>query len=95
MLGDSTDEAVAGRAAKRLEVRAMPREPFPFSGFECDCGHESHFCEGTVSEMKAMSRKKRVYLADSEKHVLVFEGGRTVGIECPGARKARPRKRLA
>ena len=42
----------------------MPKEIFP-SSFECDCGHQSDFFENTVREMKAMSQKKKVYLADS------------------------------
>jgi hypothetical protein len=50
----------------------MPKEIFP-SSFECDCGHQSDFFENTVREMKAMSQKKKVYLADSapEEHTIV------------------------
>ena len=41
----------------------MPRELFP-SSFVCDCGHQSDFSEGTVNEMKRMSRSKEVRLGD-------------------------------
>ena len=41
----------------------MPKEIFP-SSYECDCGHQSHFFENTIREMKAMSRKKKVRLLD-------------------------------
>ena len=49
------------------------------------CGHQSHFFENTVRELRAMSKNKRVSLVDSEpdEHVIVFEGGRLVGIICP------------
>ena len=42
----------------------MPKEIYP-SSYECDCGHQSHFCENTIREIKAMSRKKKVRLGDS------------------------------
>ena len=51
----------------------MPKEIFP-SSFECDCGHQSDFFENTVREMKAMSQKKKVYLAD-------IEGAMKAGLE--------------
>jgi hypothetical protein len=62
----------------------MPKEIFP-SSFECDCGHQSDFFENTVQEMKAMSQKKKVYLADSapEEHTIVFYRGKMVAIQCP------------
>src|SRR5881398_3159306 len=62
----------------------MPKEIFP-SSFECDCGHQSDFSENTVREMKAMSQKKKVYLADSapEEHTIVFYRGKMVEIQCP------------
>ena len=62
----------------------MPKEIFP-SSFECDCGHQSDFFENTVREMKAMSQKKKVYLADSapEEHTIVFHRGKLVEIQCP------------
>src|SRR5713226_4212001 len=62
----------------------MPKEIFP-SSFECDCGHQSDFSERTVREMKTMSQKKKVYLADSapEEHTIVFHRGKMVEIQCP------------
>ncbi len=62
----------------------MPKEIFP-SSFECDCGHQSDFFENTVRDMKAMSQKKKVYLADSapEEHTIVFYRGKMVEIQCP------------
>jgi hypothetical protein len=62
----------------------MPKEIFP-SSFECDCGHQSDFSERTVREIKAMSQKKKVYLADTapEKHTIVFYRGKMVEIQCP------------
>jgi hypothetical protein len=43
----------------------MPREIFP-SSYVCDCGHQSDFFENTIREIKAMSRKKKVRLGDSD-----------------------------
>jgi hypothetical protein len=62
----------------------MPREIFP-SAFECDCGHQSHFFENTIREMKAMSLNKKVRLCDGEldKHTIVFYRGKMVEILCP------------
>ena len=55
------------------------------SDFECDCGHISSFCFGTVTECEARSRQKPVLLADSEadEHTIVFRGGRAIQIDCP------------
>jgi len=79
----------------------MPKEIFP-SSFECDCGHQSDFFENTVREMKAMSQKKKVYLADSapEEHTIVFYRGKLVEIQCPKPSqshetKKSPRKRTS
>src|SRR2546423_5114655 len=71
----------------------MPKEIFP-SSFECDCGHQSDFFENTVREMKAMSQKKKVYLADSapEEHTIVFYRGKMVEIQCPKQPKSRQTK---
>ena len=62
----------------------MPKEIFP-SSYECDCGHQSHFFENTIREIKAMSRKKKVRLGDSEpdEHYIVFYKGEMVDIICP------------
>ena len=62
----------------------MPEELFP-SSYRCDCGHESHFSEGTVREAKKMSRTKEVRLGDAapDEHVIVFHRGKMVEIRCP------------
>ena len=62
----------------------MPKEIYP-SSYECDCGHQSHFCENTIRDIKAMSRKKKVRLLDSEpdEHIIVFHKGEMVDITCP------------
>lgn len=64
----------------------MPREIFP-SSYECDCGHQSHFFENTIKEMKTVSRKKnkKQYLGDSEieEHLVVFYLGEMIDIVCP------------
>ena len=63
---------------------AMAIHLFP-SSFRCDCGHESHFSERTVREMRQMSRRRRQLLMDSEtdEHTIEFEGGRAVAVICP------------
>ena len=57
------------------------------STFECNCGHQIHFFESTVSGMEAESRKARKpqRIRDSEdgKHDVVFEKGRAVSVMCP------------
>lgn len=44
----------------------MPKELFP-SSCECDCGHQSHFSENAIREMKALSAKrhKKMYLKEN------------------------------
>ena len=70
----------------------MARSMVP-SSCECDCGHQSHFCEGTVCNMEAESRRrhKRMLLLDSEaeEHAIEFEGGVAIAVICPkqGRRK--------
>ena len=55
------------------------------SSYRCDCGHESHFTEGTVREMRRKSQHKRQLLADSERdeHMIEFERGQAVAVICP------------
>ena len=62
----------------------MPEEIFP-SSYLCDCGHQSHFFENTIREIKAMSHNKVVRLGDSEpdEHTIVFHKGEMVDIICP------------
>ncbi len=68
----------------------MPKKIFP-SSYECDCGHQSHFFENTIREIKAMSRRKQVRLGDSEpdEHIIAFYKGEMVDIICPN-KPARP-----
>jgi hypothetical protein len=62
----------------------MAKELFP-SSFECDCGHQSHFFENTINEMKKMSARKKTRLGDSEdnEHTIIFHKGKAIEIECP------------
>ena len=62
----------------------MAKSIFP-SSFRCDCGHESHFFENTVRELKEMSIKKREHLGDGEQneHTIVFQNGEATEIQCP------------
>ena len=61
----------------------MPKQ-IGFSSYECDCGHQSHFCGNTIREAKAMSRRRTVRLGDSEadQHTIVFKRGEMVEILC-------------
>jgi len=62
----------------------MAKELFP-SSYKCDCGHESHFSENTIKELKRMSKTKKVRLGDSSKndaHTIIFHEGEAIGIEC-------------
>ena len=64
----------------------MARHIIP-SSFECDCGHQSHFFEGTVRDMETASRRrhKPMLLLDSEaeEHAVEFEEGRATAVICP------------
>ena len=72
----------------------MPKEIFP-SSYECDCGHQSHFFENTIRDIKAMSRKKKVRLGDSatDEHFIVFYKGEMVDILCPKRAVSQPKDR--
>ena len=59
----------------------MATELFP-SSFRCDCGEELDFSEGTVQEMKKMSKKKEVRLGEGN-HTVLFRKGEARGILCP------------
>lgn len=54
------------------------------SSFRCDCGHESHFFENTITDMEKLSRSKKVTLTDGEdnKHTIVFFQGKAIEIIC-------------
>ncbi len=68
----------------------MAMHLFP-SSYRCDCGHESHFFENTITEISAMSRKRKQCLGDSEKepHTIEFSRDKAVAVLCPrlGRRK--------
>jgi len=53
------------------------------SSFRCDCGHESHFFESTVNEMKKMSKRKRVTLGDDDDHSIIFDKEEPTEVICP------------
>lgn len=65
-------------------LKKFPKE-IPPSSFECDCGHQSHFFENTIKEMKAMTlrKEKKEYLDDGEGHTIVFQYGEMIEILCP------------
>ena len=46
------------------------------SSYRCNCGHVSHFAEGTVREMERKSQKRRQLLEDSagDAHSIEFAG---------------------
>ena len=69
---------------KNNEISKMAKELFP-SSFKCDCGHESHFFENTVKEMKRMSKNKKIRLSDSEDNqpTIVFYRGKVIHVICP------------
>ncbi len=56
------------------------------ASFECDCGHQSHFCYNTIWEMEAASRRgRKQHLLDSERdeHTIEFSNGKATAIICP------------
>jgi len=74
----------------------MPTEIYP-SSYLCDCGHQSDFFENTIREIKAMSRKKKVQLGDSDtpEHTIVFYRGEMIDIICPNKKKAKMSKKIS
>ncbi len=60
----------------------MPQEIFP-SSYVCDCGYKCEFSEGTVSEVRATSMKRRqALIADDGQHAVIFDRGVMVDIHC-------------
>ena len=57
------------------------------SSFECDCGHQSHFCENVVREIEELTRRARKpqILIDSEpdEHRIEFHRGKATAVICP------------
>jgi hypothetical protein len=64
----------------------MATELFP-SSFKCDCGEELDFSEGTISEMRKMSKNKQVRLGEG-KHTILFYNGEAKEILCPKLKKS-------
>jgi len=61
----------------------MPKEIYP-SSYECDCGHQVHFFENTVTEMKRISYRRRTSIGEgNDRHTVIFDNGRMVGMYCP------------
>ncbi|GAB6910158.1 hypothetical protein JCM12296A_60150 [Desulfosarcina cetonica] len=58
---------------------------FP-SSFKCDCGEELDFSEGTIREMKKMSKNKHARLGEG-KHTIIFHEGEAKEILCPKLKK--------
>jgi hypothetical protein len=59
----------------------MARE-IDISSYRCDCGHEAHFFENSILEMKRMSLKKKVRLQE-DGHAIVFDKGKAIEMICP------------
>jgi hypothetical protein len=59
----------------------MATEIFP-SSYICDCGHEAHFFENTICEMKRLSLRKKVSIGDDD-HGMVFHKGKAIETICP------------
>ena len=59
----------------------MATEIFP-SSFRCNCEQEIDFSEGTMREMKKISKNKRVRLGEGE-HTIIFDRSKAVEILCP------------
>lgn len=79
---DDRTNGVVGLA----EVRYVARLLIP-SSFECDCGHQSHFFERTISEVEADSRRgrklARLLDSESDEHAIEFRNGRAIAVICP------------
>jgi hypothetical protein len=75
-------ETGAGRGD--ADVRAMAVFLFP-SSFRCACGHECHFGENTVREMREISVKRRrpQTIGDGSRHGVEFSAGVAVAVLCP------------
>ncbi len=64
----------------------MARRLIP-SSFECDCGHQIHFSEGTVWGMEAESKRRQkpqgIVDSDDGKHRVEFRAGKAAAVICP------------
>ena len=54
---------------------------FP-SSFGCDCGHQAHFVERTIREMREISQKRKQILGDHS-HSIIFYKGEPIEMRCP------------
>lgn len=55
-----------------------------FSSYECDCGHQLHFFENTIREMKQISYRRRERIGEGDdRHAVIFYQGNFVAIFCP------------
>ena len=61
----------------------MPKEIYP-SSYECDCGHQLHFSENTIRDMRKISHRKRAGIGEGDdRHAAIFQRGEMVAIFCP------------
>jgi hypothetical protein len=68
----------------------MPKE-IDVSSYECDCGHQLHFFENTIREMKQISYRRREGIGEgSDRHAAIFHRGAFVAMYCPKAGKEIP-----
>jgi len=72
-------------------VTVTAKEVLP-SSYQCGCGHEEHFLESTITEMKQMSMRKSVRLCGEQGHEIVFRRGKAVEIICPKAGRCRVKR---
>ncbi len=68
----------------------MPKE-IDISSYECDCGHQLHFFENTIREMKQISYRRREGIGEGDdRHAAIFHKGEFVAMFCPKAGRELP-----
>lgn len=68
----------------------MPKE-IDVSSYECDCGHQLHFFENTIREMKQISYRRREGIGEGcDRHSAIFHKGEFVAMFCPKAKREIP-----
>lgn len=61
------------------------------ASYECDCGHQLHFFENTIREMKKISYRKRQGIGEGDdRHSAIFHKGEFVGVFCPKTGREMP-----
>lgn len=61
------------------------------SSYECDCGHQLHFFENTIREMKRISYRRREGIGEGgDRHSAIFYKGQFVAMFCPIAGRELP-----